>query len=212
MFTAGVAPTPQYVSFRKCTAVYVLSQNTTECVVDLLNGVTGDPRYYVVSSVRGGLVTAPVYGMDPILNSPIMTFSYTAPIAAKRVDDFVSVIIAGAGCVNSPFRIVVYPAAAAVTTTDVNALLPSIVAIGLLFYGSTIGTGAYLMIRRQNRRNRVAMAKVEIAEQEEMEAAEEQYRREQIALHVQQQQQQQQQHEVVAMEDLALPPSDTEKE
>lgn len=212
VFFAGVAPTPQDVSLRKCTPVYVLSRNITTCVVDLLNGVTGDSTYFTVSTVKGGTTTTPAYGFDPILQSPVMTFTYTAPMAAQRVDDYISVMIAGTGCMNSPFRVVVYPSATAPQAAAAGGTLPAIVAIGLLFYGSAFGVGGYFFMRRQNRRKRVMVARAEVADQEEVAKAEAEYRQEQIQLHIQQQQREQALgHEVVQMEELNLG-SDTERE
>ena len=208
VFTAGVLPTPQYVSFRKCSSVYILSQNSTSCVVDLLAGVTGDPRYFVLSSVLGGQMTTPVYGLDPVLNTPVMSFTYTAPVATQRLDDYISVIIAGSGSVNSPFHVVIYPSAVAPPTSQSSGTLPAIVAVGLLFYGTAFGVGGYFFARRQSRMKRVLQARVELAEKEELEREEELYRQEQAMIHQRAQQQLHEMHEVVALEDL-LPPAAT---
>ncbi|CUG87134.1 membrane-associated protein, putative [Bodo saltans] len=164
VFTAGVAPTSATVSFRGCADKYVGIGNSTTCTIDLLEGATGDSRYYTVSSYVSAKISSPlVYtAVDPSgAGTPILTFTYTAPSSISvRTEDSLSVTVAGSAVLNSPRRVIVYVPAAAVVTDSTNENRPGLIALGMSFFGSWLCGGAIIFWRRQQRIHRVQLARV----------------------------------------------------
>jgi hypothetical protein len=163
VFTSGVAPTSATVSFRGCADKYVAIGNTTTCTIDLLEGATGDGRYYTVSSYVNAKISTLVYTpVDPSgAGTPILTFTYTAPSSISvRTEDSLSVTVAGSAVLNSPRRVIVYVPAAAVVTDSGDENRPGLIALGMAFFGSWLAGGAIIFWRRQQRIYRVQLARV----------------------------------------------------
>lgn len=163
VFTSGVVPTSAFVSLRGCQTQYIPAGNSTNCTIDLLNGVTGDSRYFNIITSRGGVVSTPLYGTDPVTLTPVMTFTYTAPTVGIRTEDGINVVVATQAALNSPFVAIVFPITISLPVTSQQSSVPKIVAIGMLFYGSALFVGAYLFFKRQGRIRRVRQAKLEVA-------------------------------------------------
>lgn len=172
VFTAGTAPTPGDVSLRGCSLLYVPAGNSTLCTIDLMNGVSGDARYYSVGSTIGASISPLSYvDKDPKYGTPALQFVYTAPTSVGiRVEDALSVTVAGAPVQNSPARLIVYPITVVVAPTETASKIPGMIAVGLVFYGACLSVGGGLFFRRQRRMRSVQLARA-AREREEMKKA-----------------------------------------
>lgn len=186
VFTAGIAPLPNNVVFRSCVLQYVASGNTTVCTLDLLNGATGDPSYYTLSSSLGAKLTDLTYvAQDAQYKVPVMTFTYNAPQVSMRSEDALGVTVSQQPVTNSPYRLIIYAVTAVVTEESSGQGVPGMIAIGLIFYGTALGYGLYMFVERQKRMVKVQNARLEHEKKQEAEQLEK-------SMAAQQQQQQQQ--------------------
>mmetsp|Transcript_75691 Transcript_75691/g.88038 ORF Transcript_75691/g.88038 Transcript_75691/m.88038 type:complete len:630 (-) Transcript_75691:215-2104(-) len=172
VFTSGVSPTPSYVSLRGCNSQYLASANTTQCTIDLLNGVTGDSRYFTVVTTAGGVGSGMTYGTDASLGTPIMTFTYTAPSITLRTEDYLGVTVSGGlSVLNSPLRMIIYPTTTTTTTSTSSTKVPGIIAIGMTFYGTCLVIGFVRFVNRQKRIQKVKLLRAEREHAEKLEEA-----------------------------------------
>ncbi|ESL07958.1 hypothetical protein TRSC58_04347 [Trypanosoma rangeli SC58] len=179
VFVSGVKPNAAYVSLRGCKVPAITSGNSTQCFIDLYNGVTGDVRYFHLASTLGALFENITYlSMDPVFKAPVVTFVYVAPILTTRSEDIITLRVDGQSAIRSPFRITVFPQRSPISDesfTTVRGSNALVIGVGLAFFGAVIGTGSFVAVKRTLRLNRIrqlrAMRKAQVLLTEEEEAA-----------------------------------------
>ncbi|EPY25485.1 hypothetical protein AGDE_02480 [Angomonas deanei] len=159
-FHSGVVPNAAAASLRGCNAPVLGSGNTTTCFIDLLSGISGDIRYFQLTSSLGAILHKPEYvEYDEACRCRTIRFNYTAPTVVKRNDDFIYVVVindAGQQIINSPTRVNVFPVYDTADPGSDNLTTDTfMIIIGTLFYGTILGIGVYLVIKRAQKGRRV---------------------------------------------------------
>ncbi|EKF32491.1 hypothetical protein MOQ_003657 [Trypanosoma cruzi marinkellei] len=175
LFVSGVMPHAAYVSLRGCRVSSITSGNRTQCFIDLHNGVTGDVRYFNLSSTLGAVFENITYlPMGPIYKTPVVSFVYLAPVMNTRSEDFITLIVGGQNAIRSPFHMNVFPRRSSTKNGDSETVRGSnalVIGVGLAFFGVIIGTGSFIALRSTLRLNRArqlrAMQKAQMVEMEE---------------------------------------------
>ncbi|PWU90720.1 hypothetical protein C4B63_48g43 [Trypanosoma cruzi] len=175
LFVSGVMPHAAYVSLRGCRVSSITSGNRTQCFIDLHNGVTGDVRYFNLSSTLGAVFENITYlPKGPIYKTPVVSFVYVAPVLKTRSEDFITLIVGGQTAFRSPFHMNVFPRRSSEKKEDSETVRGSnalVIGVGLAFFGVIIGTGSFIALRSILRLNRArqlrAMQKVQMVEVEE---------------------------------------------
>ncbi|KAF8291417.1 hypothetical protein TcYC6_0125380 [Trypanosoma cruzi] len=175
LFVSGVMPHAAYVSLRGCRVSSITSGNRTQCFIDLHNGVTGDVRYFNLSSTLGAVFENITYlPKGPIYKTPVVSFVYVAPVLNTRSEDFITLIVEGQNAIRSPFHMNVFPRRSSEKNEDSETVRGSnalVIGVGLAFFGVIIGTGSFIALRSILRLNRArqlrAMQKAQMVEMEE---------------------------------------------
>ncbi|KAK7194696.1 hypothetical protein NESM_000388900 [Novymonas esmeraldas] len=167
-FISGMLPNGPSVTLRGCRESVIASGNTTVCYVDLSNGISADPAFFLVTTTqRKSSVSNVTYVKhDPVCRCRSMWFTYHAPTAlVGRVDDFINVSVYTdvehslggiAQANNAPLHLDVFPVVSGSGHDTAAAATDAIlVAVGLLFYGSVLGVGAVLIVRRSRKSARI---------------------------------------------------------